>query len=126
MARVAEQLADVVIVTSDNPRTEKPQAIIDEIVAGFETTDYRGLTQIRNEQHLWSKSVRTPARRESKSVVIEPDRRKAIELAITAAGKDDILLIAGKGHETYQIIGTQKFAFSDKQVALECLRKYQV
>ena len=124
MARVAEQLADVVIVTSDNPRTEKPQAIIDEIVAGFETTDYtdyHGLTQIRNEQHLWSKSVRAPARREAKSVVIEPDRRKAIELAIKTAGKDDIVLIAGKGHENYQIIGTQKFAFSDKAVAAECL-----
>ncbi len=125
MARVAEQLADFVIVTSDNPRTEKPQAIIDEIIAGFETTDYtdyRGLTQIRNEQHLWSKSVRAPARREAKSVVIEPDRRKAIELAIKTAGKDDILLIAGKGHENYQIIGTQKFAFSDRNVAQECLR----
>ena len=124
MARVAEQLADVVIVTSDNPRTEKPQAIIDEIVAGFETTDYtdyRGLAQIRNEQHLWSKSVRAPARREAKSVVIEPDRRKAIELAIKTAGKNDIVLIAGKGHENYQIIGTQKFAFSDKAVAAECL-----
>lgn len=125
MARVAEQLADFVIVTSDNPRTEKPQAIIDEIVAGFETTDYtdyRGLTQIRNEQHLWSKSVRAPARREAKSVVIEPDRRKAIELAITTAAKDDIVLIAGKGHERYQIIGTQKFDFSDRNVAQECLR----
>jgi UDP-N-acetylmuramoyl-L-alanyl-D-glutamate--2,6-diaminopimelate ligase len=54
-------------------------------------------------------------------VVIEPDRRKAIELAIKTAGKDDIVLIAGKGHENYQIIGTQKFAFSDKAVAAECL-----
>jgi UDP-N-acetylmuramoyl-L-alanyl-D-glutamate--2,6-diaminopimelate ligase len=66
--------------------------------------------------------VRAPARREAKSVVIEPDRRKAIELAITTAGKDDIVLIAGKGHERYQIIGTQKFDFSDRNVAQECLR----
>ena len=115
MARVAEQLADVVIVTSDNPRTEKPQAIIDEIIAGFE----KGPPIQRKEIQHTTYDIRN-------TKIIEPDSRKAIELAITAAGKDDILLIAGKGHETYQIIGTQKFALSDKQVALECLRKYQV
>jgi UDP-N-acetylmuramoyl-L-alanyl-D-glutamate--2,6-diaminopimelate ligase len=100
MARVAEQLADIVIVTSDNPRTEKPQAIIDEIVAGFARTTYHA---------------------QRKTITVEPDRRKAIELAIETAGKDDIVLIAGKGHENYQIIGTQKFDFSDKEVTLECL-----
>jgi UDP-N-acetylmuramoyl-L-alanyl-D-glutamate--2,6-diaminopimelate ligase len=98
MARVAEQLADFVIVTSDNPRTEKPEDIINEIVAGFENPN-------------------------SPTIVIEADRKKAIELAIKTAGKDDIVLIAGKGHETYQIIGKQKFAFSDKKVAKECLEK---
>jgi len=55
--------------------------------------------------------------------IIEPDRQKAIELAIETAGKDDIVLIAGKGHETYQIIGKQKFDFSDKEVAQKCLKK---
>jgi UDP-N-acetylmuramoyl-L-alanyl-D-glutamate--2,6-diaminopimelate ligase len=55
--------------------------------------------------------------------VIEPDRKRAIELAIEASGKDDIILIAGKGHEDYQIIGTQKFYFSDKEVVQQCLRK---
>jgi UDP-N-acetylmuramoyl-L-alanyl-D-glutamate--2,6-diaminopimelate ligase len=98
MARVAEQLADFVIVTSDNPRTERPEDIISEIVAGFES-------------------------RNSEKITVEADRRKAIELAIKTAGKDDIVLIAGKGHETYQIIGTQKFDFSDKEVAQECLKK---
>ena len=102
MAKVAEQLADFVIVTSDNPRTEKPQAIIDEIVAGFERTTHH-------------------ARRTTK--IIEPDRRKAIELAIKSADKNDIVLIAGKGHENYQIIGKQKFPFSDKTIARECLAK---
>jgi UDP-N-acetylmuramoyl-L-alanyl-D-glutamate--2,6-diaminopimelate ligase len=102
MAKVVEQLADFVIVTSDNPRTEKPQAIIDEIIAGFERTTHH-------------------ARRTTK--IIEPDRRKAIELAIKSADKDDIVLIAGKGHENYQIIGKQKFPFSDKTIALECLAK---
>jgi UDP-N-acetylmuramoyl-L-alanyl-D-glutamate--2,6-diaminopimelate ligase len=98
MAKVVEQLADFVIVTSDNPRTEKPMDIINEIITGFENPG-------------------------SPKVTIEPDRRKAIELVIKSAGKDDIVLIAGKGHENYQIIGKQKFPFSDKTIALECLAK---
>ena len=98
MARVAEELADFVIVTSDNPRTESPTDIIDEIVAGFE----KGETQ---------------------KIAIEPDRKKAIELAIASAAKDDIVLIAGKGHEDYQIIGTKKSHFSDKEIAMECLKQ---
>ncbi|MHC4658202.1 MAG: UDP-N-acetylmuramoyl-L-alanyl-D-glutamate--2,6-diaminopimelate ligase [Planctomycetota bacterium] len=98
MAGVAEELADSVIVTSDNPRTERPEDIIGEIVAGFEAPD-------------------------SNRIVIEPNRKKAIELAIRTAAKDDIVLVAGKGHEAYQIIGTRKFTFSDKDIAQKCLRK---
>ena len=98
MAKVAEQLADFVIVTSDNPRTERPEAIIEEIIAGFENPG-------------------------SPKITIEQDRKKAIALAIKTAEKDDIVLIAGKGHETYQIIGKQKFNFSDKTIARECLAK---
>ncbi len=100
MAKVAEQLADFIVVTSDNPRTENPNDIIAQIVAGFEsreTNDERRATKI-----------------------IEPDRRKAIELALDSAGNDDIVLIAGKGHENYQIIGRQKHHFSDQEIA----RKY--
>ena len=97
MAKVAEQLADFVIVTSDNPRSERPDDIISEIVTGFENPD-------------------------SKTIVIQPDRKKAIEFAIKTAARDDIVLIAGKGHEDYQIIGTQKFVFSDKLIAQQCLR----
>jgi UDP-N-acetylmuramoyl-L-alanyl-D-glutamate--2,6-diaminopimelate ligase len=96
MAKVVEQLADFVIVTSDNPRTEKPQDIINEIVVGFE-------------------NPRSP------KITVEPDRGKAIALAVKKAEKNDIVLIAGKGHEDYQIIGRQKFPFSDKIVAQECL-----
>ena len=100
MAKVIEELADFVVVTSDNPRTEKPEAIIEEIIAGFENPN-------------------------SPRITVEQDRKKAIELAIKSAGKDDIVLIAGKGHETYQIIGTKKFDFSDKTVAAECLKKFR-
>jgi len=98
MARVAEQLADSVIVTSDNPRTERPEDIINQIITGFENPN-------------------------SQKIKIEPDRKKAIELALKAATKNDIVLIAGKGHETYQIIGKKKINFCDKAVALEYLRK---
>jgi UDP-N-acetylmuramoyl-L-alanyl-D-glutamate--2,6-diaminopimelate ligase len=98
MAKVAEELADVAIVTSDNPRTEKPEDIINEIISGFENSNPEKIT-------------------------VEADRKKAIDLAIKIAAKDDIVLIAGKGHENYQIIGTQKFHFSDKEVATEFLEK---
>ena len=97
MARVAEQLADFVIVTSDNPRTENPGDIIKEIITGFQKPD-------------------------SQTIVIESDRKKAIEFAIKTAAQNDIVLIAGKGHEDYQIIGTQKFDFSDKLIAQQCMR----
>jgi len=97
MAKAAERLADSVVVTSDNPRTEQPEKIIEDITAGFE-------------------NAKEP------KIKVEPDRKKAIELAITSAAKDDIVLIAGKGHERYQIIGTQRIEFSDKAVAEECLR----
>jgi UDP-N-acetylmuramoyl-L-alanyl-D-glutamate--2,6-diaminopimelate ligase len=97
MASVAEELADFVIVTSDNPRTEQPEDIINEIVTGFENPD-------------------------SQRIIIEPDRKKAIGLAMRTAGTGDIIVIAGKGHETYQIIGTKRFDFDDKKVALEYLR----
>jgi UDP-N-acetylmuramoyl-L-alanyl-D-glutamate--2,6-diaminopimelate ligase len=94
MAAVAEKLSDTIFVTSDNPRTEEPQAIIEDILAGF------------------SASAR-------QKINVETDRKKAIGLAISAAKRDDIILIAGKGHETYQIIGTTKTHFSDQEVARE-------
>jgi UDP-N-acetylmuramyl-tripeptide synthetase len=112
MAKVAEQFADFIIVTSDNPRTENPNDIIEEIIAGFEKGLPVRSTEVRNTQY----AIRNTR-------IIEPDRKKAIALAIESAEKDDILLIAGKGHETYQIIGTQKFDFSDKQIAQKCLQK---
>jgi len=112
MAKVAEQLADFIIVTSDNPRTEKPEDIIDEIVAGFENGPAIQYADLRDMGY----EIRA-------TKIIEPDRTKAIELAIETAGKDDIVLIAGKGHETYQIIGKQKFDFSDKKIAQEYLKK---
>lgn len=96
MARVAERLADVVYVTSDNPRTEKPGDIIEQIVAGF----------------------LEPA---GKSVV-EPDRRAAIIKILGDARRGDVVLLAGKGHENYQIVGQVRHHFDDVEEAMDVLR----
>jgi len=124
MARVVEQLADIVIVTSDNPRTESPEAIIEEIIAGFEK---RPAIKKKNTEDRKQKTE-ISARRDTldairNTKIIEQDRRKAIKFAIDIAAINDIVLIAGKGHENYQIIGTEKFDFSDKAVAEEQLQK---
>jgi UDP-N-acetylmuramoyl-L-alanyl-D-glutamate--2,6-diaminopimelate ligase len=91
MGEVAERLSDVAIVTSDNPRTEEPGRIIDDIVAGMS-----GGGHVRIE-----------------------DRRAAIAHALELAQAEDIVLLAGKGHETYQIIGTEKLSFDERAVVGE-------
>lgn len=96
MGNIASKLSDFVIVTTDNPRTENPQKIIDDIVKGIKKKNY--ITII--------------------------DREKAIEEAIKIAEKGDIILIAGKGHENYQIVGNKKIYFSDKNVLLKYRKKY--
>ncbi|WP_455648234.1 UDP-N-acetylmuramoyl-L-alanyl-D-glutamate--2,6-diaminopimelate ligase [Lonepinella koalarum] len=93
MAKIAEQFADVVIATDDNPRTEEPTKIMADIVAGFEHAN---------------------------AVQIIHDREQAIKTAIQSAVENDVILIAGKGHEDYQIIGKVKHHFSDQEV----VRKY--
>ena len=103
MAKVAEELADFIVVTSDNPRSENPEDIINEIVAGFAQVTGHG-----------SRAT---------SVMVEPDREKAIKLAIENVSEKDIVLIAGKGHETCQIIGNHREHFSDKETALKYLQK---
>ncbi|HEY7625740.1 MAG TPA: cyanophycin synthetase, partial [Ilumatobacteraceae bacterium] len=97
MGAVAARLADHVVITSDNPRSEDPMAIINAAVEGV-PADYRG------------------------RVVIEPDRRRAIELALRRAGPGDVVVIAGKGHEATQTIGDQVLEFDDRRVARELLR----
>lgn len=95
MAAVAEELADRVFVTNDNPRTERPEAIADEILAGFSSME---------------------------KVTVELDRRAAIGLALGEAQAGDVVIIAGKGHETYQIIGDVTRPFDDREVAAEILQ----
>jgi UDP-N-acetylmuramoyl-L-alanyl-D-glutamate--2,6-diaminopimelate ligase len=95
MGWAASSVADVVVVTSDNPRTEDPDAIIARVVEGA-----TGGAQ----------------------VLVEPDRRAAISLAFARASAGDVVVIAGKGHETGQTIGTTVHPFDDKEVALDLLR----
>ncbi len=100
MGRIAAQWADHVIVTSDNPRTEDPQTIIDEIGPGLD----EGKT---------GRTVR---------VDVQPDRRRAIAAAVSAAAPGDLVLIAGKGHEPYQEIAGTRHPFDDREVVREALR----
>lgn len=97
MGKIAEHYSDRVIVTSDNPRTENPDAIIADITAGMQSDKY----------------------------VTIADRRKAIETAISSATGKTAILIAGKGHEDYQIIGKEKIHFSDLETAREILERVQ-
>jgi UDP-N-acetylmuramoyl-L-alanyl-D-glutamate--2,6-diaminopimelate ligase len=91
MGEVAARLADVAVLTNDNPRSEDPAAIIDEVRAGAE------------------------------GLVVEPDRRAAIALALEQARAGDVVVLAGKGHETTQVIGTEIRPFDDRAVAAELL-----
>jgi UDP-N-acetylmuramoyl-L-alanyl-D-glutamate--2,6-diaminopimelate ligase len=96
MGSIASRLADLAIITSDNPRTEEPESIIEDIMKGIP---------------------------DKAKIILEPDRKKAICLAIQAMAPDDCLLIAGKGHEDYQIIGTTKIPFDDRECVRRCLKE---
>lgn len=95
MAQVAEQFAEKIIVTKDNPRTESQSQIETDIVAGFKNMEKVGII---------------------------PDRAQAIQFAIESAVENDVILIAGKGHEHYQIIGSEVVHFSDQEIALDFLK----
>ena len=95
MGRIATELADFTILTSDNPRSERPDAIIDDIERGARGGKYARIT----------------------------DRRQAIARAIDDASDDDIIVIAGKGHESYQVIGDQIVHFDDREEAEIALKK---
>ena len=104
MAKIAQALSDRVIITSDNPRTEDPHSIISEILSGVDN--------------------------EIKNVEVIPDRAQAIDVAISTAHRDDLIVIAGKGHENYQLLpdptnakGVIKIHFDDREEAIRALKK---
>ena len=92
MGKIADELADKVVVTSDNPRSEDPQLIISDIMTGIKTVD-------------------------TKRIFVEPDRRTAIKFLKTISNPDDVIVIAGKGHENYQILKTETIHFDDREEA---------
>jgi len=92
MGKIAEELADKIIVTSDNPRSENPQQIITDILAGFKSTS---------------------------DVIVEVDRELAIKEAYKIANTNDVVLVAGKGHEDYQILATETIHFDDREKVKE-------
>jgi UDP-N-acetylmuramoyl-L-alanyl-D-glutamate--2,6-diaminopimelate ligase len=93
MGRIGTELADLAIVTSDNPRSEEPEAIIAEILSGAGDAE------------------------------VEPDRREAIARAVEAAEEGDVVVIAGKGHEQGQQFADRTVPFDDREMAREALRR---
>ncbi len=96
MGKIAQELSDICVVTSDNPRSEDPGQIIRDILAGM--------------------------REDAEHVIVEPDRTRAIARALGMAQAGDIVLLAGKGHETYQILGTGKIHFDEREKIREILK----
>ena len=99
MAKIAEEKSDILILTSDNPRTESAEAILEDMLQGIENTQ---------------------------TTLVISDRKSAIEQAVALAHKGDILLIAGKGHETYQEINHERTHFDDKEVVMVALENKQI
>lgn len=114
MGKIAAERADLVVVTSDNPRTEAPDQIIDAIVSGIAPQTARRLDAARVE-----------AGSREKGFVTVTDRKAAIRLGLKAAAAGDMVLIAGKGHETYQILGTRRIAFDDREIAFAALTEME-
>lgn len=108
MGLAAGRGADVVVVTSDNPRTEDPGAIIQEILPGL-------------AEAATPRLDRAGVLRGDRGFLVEPDRRAAIRLAVEAAREGDAVLVAGKGHEDYQLVGTEKRHFDDREEARAAL-----
>ena len=107
MGRAVAQGADLAVITSDNPRTEDPMAIISQVEGGVRETGWEKLKAIGGDA--------------CGGYLVQPDRARAIALAVAEAQPEDVVLIAGKGHEDYQIIGTTKRHFDDRQQAAAAL-----
>jgi UDP-N-acetylmuramoyl-L-alanyl-D-glutamate--2,6-diaminopimelate ligase len=97
MAEAVRRVADLVVLTSDNPRTEDPERILDDLAIGLEGAAFERIA----------------------------DRRAAIEAALRAARPGDTVVLAGKGHETYQVVGTTKHPFDEREVVAACLARME-
>lgn len=111
MGEITARLCDLAVVTSDNPRTEEPMTIINQIL--------EGTRKIKRRHYSPAELI---SGFDEKGYVVEAQRRRAIQLGISVSQTGDTVLIAGKGHETYQILGTSTIAFDDRKEAREALR----
>jgi UDP-N-acetylmuramoyl-L-alanyl-D-glutamate--2,6-diaminopimelate ligase len=109
MGEIAARLSDIAIITSDNPRTEEPGSIIAEIERGLRRTGKLRISALELETE--------------NGYYVKEDRREAIRLALSLARPGDLVVIAGKGHEDYQILGKEKIHFDDREVAREELAR---
>jgi UDP-N-acetylmuramoyl-L-alanyl-D-glutamate--2,6-diaminopimelate ligase len=109
MGRAAARASSLVVVTSDNPRTEDPLAIIREIEPGLQSESLAPITEAQ-------------ARRGERGYLVIPDRRDAIQVAVSLAEPPDAVLVAGKGHENYQIWGTERIHFDDREEVAAALK----
>jgi UDP-N-acetylmuramyl-tripeptide synthetase len=112
MAQAAARHCDLAVVTSDNPRRESPGAIIEEVVVGFRGLPIHRVSLVQGE---------CPDRFPVYAVI--EDRREAIRNAIACASPGDLVVISGKGHETYQILGSQTVSFDDREVARQAMEE---
>jgi UDP-N-acetylmuramoyl-L-alanyl-D-glutamate--2,6-diaminopimelate ligase len=113
MGRVAALGSNLAVVTSDNPRTEDPLEIIEEVE--------RGIRETGREKY---QAIDLPDGWDHAGYVVIPERREAIHLAIGAARPGDVVLIAGKGHEDYQIVGGKRVHFDDREEAASALASW--
>ena len=108
MGEACAKLADRLVVTSDNPRSEDPMAIIEAIIGGLDVSKFGCLDEKPNLKTSKPQNLK-----------IEPDRKKAIEYALANADEGDVVIIAGKGHETTQEIKGVKYPFDDREIVRE-------
>jgi len=108
MGEIAARLADLVVLTSDNPRTEDPVKILQEVEAGVQKAGLQKLPTAGPDISNFRRGY-----------CVAADRREAIQIALEWARPGDLVLLAGKGHEDYQIIGTNRIRFDDREVARE-------
>ena len=109
MGEVASRYSDLVVLTSDNPRSEDPLAILEEIRPGVQRP---GMEEMSEEECLAG---------DQKGYIVIPERREAIDFAVRALQPEDLLLLAGKGHEDYQVVGSRRFHFDDREELRQAL-----
>jgi UDP-N-acetylmuramoyl-L-alanyl-D-glutamate--2,6-diaminopimelate ligase len=112
MGEIAGRLSDLVVITSDNPRTEPPEKIIAEIEEGIKKTGIGEIPLSEKSNHF-------------KGYIAVIDRFEAIKIALQKARKGDIVLVAGKGHENYQIWGEKRLPFDDREQIRKALKEIQ-